>query len=101
VAYCDNKSLVQVVSDKVKRTRQENVNKTMESEWDVAQAIVVKCTKYLGTVDLGLVKGHQTEKSNDQPLPLSAKLNNKADVIATTFQEHTNHKDDLVIPIAR
>jgi hypothetical protein len=35
VVYCDNKSLVQVVSANVKRTRQEYVNETMESEWDV------------------------------------------------------------------
>jgi ribonuclease HI len=99
VVYCDNKSLVQVVSAKVKRTRQEYVNETMESEWDVVQAIV-KCIRQLGTVDLPHVKGHQTEKLNDQPLPLSAELNNEADAIATMFQEHTNHKDDLVIPIA-
>jgi ribonuclease HI len=101
VVYCDNKSLVQVVSAKVKRTHQEYVNETMESEWDVVQAIV-QCIKQLGTVDLRHVKGHQTEKSADQPLPLSAaKLNNEADAIATTFQEHTNHRDELVIPIAR
>jgi hypothetical protein len=75
--YCDNKSLVQVVSANVNRTRQEYVNETMESEWDVVQAIV-KCIKQLGTVDLRHVKGHQTEKSGDQPLPLSAKLNNEA-----------------------
>jgi ribonuclease HI len=99
VVYCDNKSLVQVVSAKVKTTCQEYVNETMESEWDVVQAIV-QCIKQLGTIDLRHVKGHQTEKSADQPLTLSAKLNNEADAIATTFQEHTNHKDDLVIPIA-
>jgi hypothetical protein len=90
---------VQVVSAKVKRTRQEYVNETIKSEWDVVQAIV-KCIKQLGTVDLRHVKGHQTEKSADQPLPLSAKLNNEADAIATAFQEHTNHRDDLVLPIA-
>jgi hypothetical protein len=99
VVYCDNKSLVQVVSAKVKRTRQEYVNETMESEWDVVQAIV-QCIKQLGTVDLRHVKGHQTEKSAGQPLPLSAKLNNDADAIATAFQEHTKHRDDLVIPIS-
>jgi hypothetical protein len=71
----------------------------MESEWDVVQAIV-KCIKQLGTVDLRHVKGHQTEKSAGQPLPLSAKLNNEADAIATAFQEHTNQRGDLVIPIA-
>jgi hypothetical protein len=72
----------------------------MESEWDVVHAIV-QCIKQLGTVDLRHVKGHQTEKCADQPLwSLSAKLNNEADAIAaTTFQEHTNHRDDLVIPI--
>jgi hypothetical protein len=60
VVYCDNKSLVQVVSAKVNRTHQEYVNESMESEWDIVQAIV-KCIKQLGTVDLRHVKGHQTE----------------------------------------
>jgi hypothetical protein len=86
------------MSDKVKRTSfHEYVNeRTLDSEWDVVQAIRLTCIKQLGTVDIRHVKGHQTEKSADQPLPLSFKLNNEADKIATTFQDQTNHKDELV-----
>jgi hypothetical protein len=86
-------AVVNTVNRKIVRTRPEFPNETLQPSWDLIQAICATI-KVHPDVSLHHVKGHQDNLRDVRKLPFPSQLNVQADLLATTFQQASNHATD-------
>jgi predicted RNA-binding Zn-ribbon protein involved in translation (DUF1610 family) len=97
--YTDNESLINRIKRKQRLRGEEFPNSTLESDWDVVQAIL-RMIKLFPKVNINHVQGHQDDHEAVHKLSNEAQANVSADEYADKFHKYSSHKKDLVPMIA-
>ena len=82
--YTDSKSLIDTIYKRLEWTTEFRYS-TMDSDWDLQQAITSTIRKFTSPPIFLHVKGHQ-DSTGQISLPLPALLNIEADTLAGSFQ---------------